>query len=59
MNAPFDLLRVLLAIWISKGWAENAARWGQMKQPFCKRQSLYARTRAVVLHDRVLNGRTE
>lgn len=59
MSAPFSLSQVLMAMFVSQHWACCAARWEKATAPDCKRLSLYARTQAVVEHDRVLNGRTE
>lgn len=47
----------LLAMWISEDWALCAARWAHRTDPVIMRRVLHARTRAVVVHDRVLNGR--
>ena len=55
MTAPFSLSHVLLAMFVSQDWACCAARWEESTGRHRKRLSLYARTQAVVVHDRVLN----
>ena len=57
MTAPFNLSRVLMAMFGSQEWACYAARWEGSTGPRRKRLSLYARTQAVVVHDSVLNQR--
>ena len=55
MTAPFNLSLVFLAMFVSEDWACCAARGERSTGPHRKRLSLYARTRAVVVHDQVLN----
>jgi len=59
MNPPFNPRLVMAAMWVSECWMLSASQWGHSKSPMRMRQVLHDRARAVVVHDRVLNGRTE
>lgn len=54
-----DFCMVAIAMWASQGWAALHERWRDSEKPLRRSHALYARTRAVVFHDRVLNGRLD
>ena len=54
---PFNISFVFAAMWVSETWNERRAKLSLSDKPTDKRRALHARTRAVVVHDRVLNDR--
>lgn len=53
--AKFNDALIIVALWISQGWADEwVSKWNSKFMP-AKKLALYGRARAVVLFDRVLN----
>ena len=50
-------MRTLAAFWVSEPWYGAFTHFIRSRSRSSRRYAIHARTRAVVLHDRVLNGR--